>query len=85
MKEKKIRKIELIFYGYGTRQIFELDEIDLQVDYPEEKDKINSIKSLLGGKLILPKVKKESPFTLKGKIIKIKYIGKKFLKKLQNG
>ena len=74
MKNQKTRKIELIFYGYGTRQILELDKIDMHVNYPEE-----------GGKLTLPKTNKETSLTLEGNIIKIKYIGKKYLRKLKNG
>ena len=50
----KVRKTELIIYGYGIRTIFELDKIDLQVDYPNTD--FDFIKSgLLGKKLKLPK------------------------------
>ncbi len=57
----KIRKIELICYGYGTRTIYELDSIDLAID------------------------RNNKDFNLRGKILKIKHIGKKYLKKLKNG
>ena len=78
----KVRKTELIMYGYGTRTIFELDKIDLQVDYPNTD--FDFIKSgLLGKKLKLPKFKNTSPFNMKGVITKISYVGKKYLKKLK--
>jgi len=38
MKNKKIRKIALIFYGYGIRQIVELDKVDIKGNYPSPEE-----------------------------------------------
>jgi len=73
--EKKVRKVELIFYGYGTKQVLDLEDLDLQVDFPPREEGV-SISSIMGKKLELSK-KYKSPFFLKGNINKISFVGKK--------
>ena len=69
---QKVRKVELILYGYGTRIIYELGDFDMDINL----------------ELIIRAASvRESPkkFKLTGTIHKIKWIGKKHLKKLEGG
>ena len=81
---KKVRKIELIFYGHGTREILELDNIDLSVDFPSRGFNVMP-RGLFGEILKLPKIKNANPFNMKGEVIRISRVGKKYLRKSKGG
>lgn len=75
MKTNKIRKVELVLYGYGIRQIFEIETLNLQI---ENWDK--SFKTMNPGELN-EFLDQPSLFTLTGTIKKLKSVTKKYLNK----